>query len=862
MKIHPTPPAKLEDPGTTSQCSSSTNISTQVVKASTNFVPEMTRSSTAVFSDTMSRSSLSMDSSLNILRLQQTLNGDEGQPLVKRVLRRVCPAPHSLQNVLMLIFLLQTFICIGSMIVLIQSSGDKSIEDISTIQSDAIALYINTHISTSKAILQQLHQLLSNSNHFFGDSIPNLQILSKRVLSLFAPTKLGYPMTTQFYYGNSLRNFISIEMTQTRQFVLIRDEMGTVITSTFNEFYEPVKEYQRNPNYDTLKRDWYKAGLKKQYPDYQWSNIFSRVTVKGICIAACTTVNYSTYNYTMNSQNGTLEKNPVTQVIGVHFDMIQMDFLLNQTILQFRDVQTKTMDIVIVERSGYIVTSSIGVIQDTSTQRVHLNSTSNDVFFLIYNELVNRNILYGVKGPSNSSLLYSDASSSNTTTIVLFVQGHRVSVKFINDGHGIDWVMILSAEKYGFVKTVFTSSPELLSLSIVLVVCGSLLAVVLTQIVSYSIMKVARDMSRIARLQVDQVKSSRVLKTVHELDMLQQSTKLVKSALHSFMKYIPRDIVKDIVKNGVGAKLGVASCNTSIMFTDIADFTNFSESSHVNVLLKVLSEYFRIITEAVEANHGVIDKFIGDGTMSLFSHPLYQVDDHAERCCHAALQALTEIEKFRHVCKRKGWPEVRIRVGINTGNAMIGNVGSKERFNYTAIGDTVNTAGRLETLNKRYDTTILIGQNTYELISKKFVCLFVDVIKLKGKARPIEVFTLESEISQASKKQLAVQDALLQAKDFMAHRKYMEMNETLDTLIENLDEWIDTENHNRTYMDEVMELNAFRSSVQFYGNPNICFSNLNFVKELRKRGKELQKLSQSTTVVTTVLDYSLTLNEK
>lgn len=124
-------------------------------------------------------------------------------------------------------------------------------------------------------------------------------------------------------------------------------------------------------------------------------------------------------------------------------------------------------------------------------------------------------------------------------------------------------------------------------------------------------MKVARDMSRIAKLEVGQVKSSKLLKTVHELDMLQQSTKLVKSALHSFMKYIPQDIVRDIVKNGVGAKLGVTSCNTSIMFTDIADFTNFSESSHVNVLLKVLSEYFRIITTAVEANHGVIDKFIG-----------------------------------------------------------------------------------------------------------------------------------------------------------------------------------------------------------------------------------------------------------
>ena len=136
------------------------------------------------------------------------------------------------------------------------TSGDKSIDDISTIQSHSIALSINSHISTAKAILTELHQLLSLSNHLNGDSIPDLQTLSKRVLALFAPTKLGYPMTTQFYYGNSLRNFISIEITQTRQYVLIRDEMANVITSTYNEFYEPVNQVQTNPNYDTLKRDW------------------------------------------------------------------------------------------------------------------------------------------------------------------------------------------------------------------------------------------------------------------------------------------------------------------------------------------------------------------------------------------------------------------------------------------------------------------------------------------------------------------------------------------------------------------------------------------------------------------------------
>lgn len=177
-----------------------------------------------------------------------------------------------------------------------------------------------------------------------------------------------------------------------------------------------------------------------------------------------------------------------------------------------------------------------------------------------------------------------------------------------------------------------------------------------------------------------------------------------------------------------------------------------------------------------------------------------------------------------------------------------------------AIGDSVNTAGRLETLNKRYDTSILIGQNTYDLVSKKFLCLFVDIVKLKGKAKPIEVYALESEIVEASKKQVMVHDYLQQAKENMTERNYTQMISILDQAIESIDEWIEDEEA-KCQENDVCELNP--SNPNWYGHEDICFSNLKFIKDLRSRAEELNQLAVHSSVVEkSFMDFTLTLNEK
>lgn len=571
------------------------------------------------------------------------------------------------------------------------------------------------------------------------------------------------------------------------------------------------------------------------YPDFGWSVVFNNAFLGCTSIGAATTLDVTSYE-TKYYANGTSYLFPVSHVIGAHFDLYNLDALLIETIAANLDMQTKSIDVVIVERTGLLISTSIGApTQNAAKVRNHISNTT-DIFAQASKVLENRHILV----PQNTTFTIANYVDQNASTTAFMVGEHKISIHFISDEHGMDWVMLVSTVDYGFVKTVLSSSPSLLSISIILIVLGTVIMIIVTQLITRAIWKVSRDMYKISKLEVDDIKKSKMLKAVYELNLLQTSLSTVKNGLHSFMKYIPREIVKDIVRSGNSAKLGMANASTSIMFTDIADFTAFSESSSLHVLLKVMTEYFNIITESVEVNNGIIDKFIGDGTMSLFSNPLRQVDDHAFKACMAAMTSLYKIDMLKAKCQREGWPLVRIRVGVNSGNALLGNIGSRERFNYTALGDTVNVAGRLEMLNKRYDTCVLIGHNTYELVKDRLLCYFVDSIKLKGKSEPVEVFTIECEWHDSSTQQKLVHDYLIQVKEAFAKKDFTEMLYNVDKAIETCPSKASRGKHQNVVEGEV--------------------STTKFIHDLKRRAEQLKSLAENHNGQPG--DYSLTLTEK
>jgi adenylate cyclase len=177
----------------------------------------------------------------------------------------------------------------------------------------------------------------------------------------------------------------------------------------------------------------------------------------------------------------------------------------------------------------------------------------------------------------------------------------------------------------------------------------------------------------------------------------------------------------------------------TILFADISGFTPFSESTPPETLFKVLNEYLSLAARAILEEEGTLDKFIGDAVMALWNAPDPQ-PDHALRAVRAALAILERSQKaYRHM--ENPAHHLQFRIGVATGDAMVGNVGTRELFNYTAIGDTVNLAQRLEVTAP--PGQILIDQATYAVVSEKIVVDSLEAVQVKGKSQPVVIYNLK-----------------------------------------------------------------------------------------------------------------------
>lgn len=206
-----------------------------------------------------------------------------------------------------------------------------------------------------------------------------------------------------------------------------------------------------------------------------------------------------------------------------------------------------------------------------------------------------------------------------------------------------------------------------------------------------------------------------------------------------FQHYISATVVNELLKDPDMLKLGGERKVATAFFSDIKNFTTVSENLEPENLVAVLNEYLSVMTDIVLKYEGYLDKYEGDAIVSIFGIPVPQ-DDHAERACYAALDMQQELLELRKRWEREGKPLFEKRIGINSGPMIAGNIGSKNRFDYTAIGDSVNLASRLEGANKMYGTSIMISEDTFQLIHEKFWCRELDFIRVKGKKKPVRIY--------------------------------------------------------------------------------------------------------------------------
>lgn len=225
--------------------------------------------------------------------------------------------------------------------------------------------------------------------------------------------------------------------------------------------------------------------------------------------------------------------------------------------------------------------------------------------------------------------------------------------------------------------------------------------------------------------------------SIHYLNEKQENRYLTTA----FGKYISHDLLTQIVAHKHNLNLGGIKTQVTLFFSDIRGFTTISEKLGPEQLVTLLNEYLTAMTTIILDHHGTLDKFIGDAIMAFWNAPLPE-PRHAERACTAAIAQVKALKQLQPRWAARGYPAIDIGCGLNTGDAVIGNMGSTDRFDYTAMGDTVNLASRLESLTKTYGVHIIVSETTHAFVKEKFNCRKLDAVKVKGKKISVTIYEL------------------------------------------------------------------------------------------------------------------------
>ncbi|NIQ03228.1 MAG: CHASE2 domain-containing protein [Nitrospinaceae bacterium] len=226
--------------------------------------------------------------------------------------------------------------------------------------------------------------------------------------------------------------------------------------------------------------------------------------------------------------------------------------------------------------------------------------------------------------------------------------------------------------------------------------------------------------------------------TLYRFTFEEREKRFIKGA---FSQYLAPAVVDRLVENPTLLKLGGERKVLTAFFSDVAGFSTIAERLKAEELVDLLNDYLTEMTDIVMRYEGTVDKFEGDAIIAFFGAPI-DFQDHATRTCYAALDMQKRLAELRGEWKKEGRHELFMRVGINTGQVVVGNMGSKNRFDYTMIGDPVNLAARLEGVNKQYQTHTMISEYTHQLAQHDIEARELDSIRVVGKGEPIKIYEL------------------------------------------------------------------------------------------------------------------------
>lgn len=335
---------------------------------------------------------------------------------------------------------------------------------------------------------------------------------------------------------------------------------------------------------------------------------------------------------------------------------------------------------------------------------------------------------------------------------------------------GSDWILLSLAPLDDFLGQMIGTLHEVVAISLLILLLSGIVVVYFASRISSPIVQLSKEVDKISQLDLDS--NTRVSSRIKEIILMDNSIAAMRLVIRSFARYVPKEIVKDLFLKKEEIALGGELKEITIFFSDIAGFTSIAESHPIETVIPLLAEYFHEMSKIILESHGTIDKFLGDGIMAFWGAPM-DFSDHAARACNAALECKAMLIKLNQKRKDAHLPEFQTRFGINTGKAIVGNIGTEDRMNYTVIGDAVNITSRLQEVDKIYQTSIIISEDTYKQLGEEFIARPLDFVAVKGKKEKTKIYELIGKRgSGVSEEQIALCKAFTEAYGAMERNEW------------------------------------------------------------------------------------------
>jgi class 3 adenylate cyclase/ABC-type nitrate/sulfonate/bicarbonate transport system substrate-binding protein len=319
--------------------------------------------------------------------------------------------------------------------------------------------------------------------------------------------------------------------------------------------------------------------------------------------------------------------------------------------------------------------------------------------------------------------------------------GEELIAAFANfpGGFGQPWQVITLTPIDDFIGTLKATNRLMMLVIIILTMIELFFIYFASSRLSRPVENVSRQLQAIQSLDFETL--ARPPSKIQEIAKLESAASLLRTSLKSFSSFVPLDIVRQLIKSGIPLTLGVEPRFLTVFFSDLENFSSHSESLAPDDLLIQISTYLEQVSAAISEEGGTVDKFIGDGVMAFWNAPVER-PDHVLRACAGALRAARRMERVNDAWEAEGRPRIRIRIGLNCANVLVGNVGSSTRLSYTALGDGVNVAARLEGINKLFGTTICISDSIYDQVQAEILARPLKRVQVKGRKTEFMIYEL------------------------------------------------------------------------------------------------------------------------